>query len=131
MMNVYATIQNGVVVDIYRSPEPMAEDHVDVTGAFPPVVRGCLYDGVAFDDSALPDDSKKHRGVPFEGVMCSATADDQNGVTAVLTAWQINKTGYAGTLFQFSNGAELQITKNNIQAFAAVWLPFRQQFFKG
>lgn len=130
-MNTYATIQNGVVVDIYRSPESMAEDHIDVTDAFPPVVRGCLYDGAVFDDSALPDDSKKRRGVPFEGVMCSATADDQNGVTAVLTSWQINKTGYAGTLFQFSNGAVLQITKNNIQDFAAVWLPFRQQFFKG
>jgi len=68
-------------------------------------------------------------GVDFNGVMCSATRDDQNGVTAVLIASQFQGDKFAPTNFYFSNGNSLQLTKDNIAQFASVWLPFRQSFF--
>jgi len=68
-------------------------------------------------------------GVEFEGVMCSATRDDQNGVTAVLIASQFQGVEFAPTNFYFSNGNVLKVTKDNVAAFANVWLPFRQSFF--
>lgn len=69
------------------------------------------------------------QGVSFQGVMCSATADDQNGLTAVLLAIQLQGPAFPGTRFLFSNGNTLNITLANYQAFIAVWLPFRQSFF--
>jgi hypothetical protein len=33
------------------------------------------------------------------------------------------------TRFEFDNGSTLIVTLTNWQAFAAVWLPFRQSFF--
>ena len=68
-------------------------------------------------------------GVEFEGVMCSATADDQAGLAAVLLAIQLQGEAFKPTRFEFDNGSELVITLENWQAFAAVWLPFRQSFF--
>jgi hypothetical protein len=68
-------------------------------------------------------------GVEFEGVMCSATADDQAGLAAVLLAIQLQGAAFSPTRFEFDNGSELVITLENWQAFAAVWLPFRQSFF--
>jgi hypothetical protein len=69
-------------------------------------------------------------GVEFEGVMCSATRDDQNGLIAVITAWQLSQTAFKSVTFYFDNGNKLVITKDNIQAFIAVWMPFRQSFFE-
>lgn len=71
----------------------------------------------------------KLTGIEFEGVMCSATKDDQNGLVAVLTAYQLQGAAFQPTRYDFANGNSLVITKNNIQQFIAVWLPFRQGFF--
>lgn len=68
-------------------------------------------------------------GVEFQGVRCSATAADQNGLAAVLLAIQLQGEAFQPTRFEFDNGSTLIITKENWQAFAAVWLPFRQSFF--
>jgi hypothetical protein len=68
-------------------------------------------------------------GVEFEGVMCSATRDDQNGLMAVLMAHQLQGTSFQPTEFQFSNGYKLLITKENIKALIGEWMPFRQSFF--
>jgi hypothetical protein len=68
-------------------------------------------------------------GVEFEGVMCSATADDQAGLAAVLLAIQLQGAAFKPTRFEFDNGSTLIVTLANWQQFAAVWLPFRQSFF--
>lgn len=71
----------------------------------------------------------KLEGVLFGGVMCSATKDDQSGLVAVFTAFQMQGDAFQPTRFDFSNGNSLVLTKNNIMAFAATWMPFRQGFF--
>jgi hypothetical protein len=76
-----------------------------------------------------PPPDPKLAGIEFEGVMCSATKDDQAGLIAILLASQIQGAGFAPTVFNFSNGARLTVTKTNIAALTAVWMPFRQSFF--
>lgn len=78
----------------------------------------------------LPPPDPKMVGVAFDGVMCSATRDDQNGLVAVLAAYQLQGANFAPTLFEFANGNKLRLTAQNMQSFIAVWMPFRQSFFK-
>ncbi len=80
------------------------------------------------DPPPAPD--PKITGIEFDGVMCSATRDDQNGLVAVLVAYQIQKTAFQPTEFYFANGNNLVLTAQNIEPFTAVWMPFRQSFFK-
>ena len=68
-------------------------------------------------------------GVEFDGIMCSATAQDQNGLAAVFLAIQLQGENFQPTRFEFDNGSTLIVTLANWQQFAAVWLPFRQSFF--
>lgn len=77
-----------------------------------------------------PSPDPKVVGVAFNGVMCSATKDDQNGLVAVLLAYQLQGQNFAPTEFLFSNGSKLVLTAQNMQSFIAVWMPFRQSFFK-
>jgi hypothetical protein len=69
-------------------------------------------------------------GIEFDGAMCSATGDDQNGVIAVATARQMQGEAFQPTRFDFSNGSALTLTASNMQQFLDVWLPFRQSFFR-
>lgn len=71
----------------------------------------------------------KYIGVEFDGIMCSATTADQNGLMAVFLSIQIQGASFVPTRFSFENGSELIITLSNYQAFMDVWLPFRQSFF--
>jgi len=68
-------------------------------------------------------------GIEFDGIMCSATAQDQNGLAAVFLAIQLQGENFQPTRFEFDNGSTLIVTLANWQQFAAVWLPFRQSFF--
>ena len=68
----------------------------------------------------------KLQGVEIDGVMCSATATDQFGLTGM---YIYVKTGGNSTVFQFENGNELLLTPVNFDAFYATWAAFRQQFF--
>ncbi len=77
----------------------------------------------------LPPDPKIV-GIEFEGVMCSATRDDQNGLCAVLLASQMQGAAFKPTLYAFQNGNNLVLTKENMPAFMQTWMPFRQSFFK-
>jgi hypothetical protein len=83
----------------------------------------------AANQPPAPPPDPKLVGVLFEGVMCSATRDDQNGLIAVLTDYQLETVTFQPTRFEFANGNSLVITKDNIQAFIAVWKPFRKSFF--
>lgn len=67
----------------------------------------------------------KMTGVEFEGVMCSATAEDMWGLSSV----QGYVAGGMDTPFKFDNGNVLVLTPANMAAFQAVWVPFRASFF--
>lgn len=67
----------------------------------------------------------KRTGIQIFGVMCSATAEDMWGLAAV-RSWVLAGNS---TTFYFSNGNTLILTKDNIDAFEAVWVPFRASFF--
>jgi hypothetical protein len=77
-----------------------------------------------------PPPDPKMVGIEFESVMCSATRDDQNGLVAVIIAHQLQKTSFQPTEFKFVNGNRLLMTYENLPKFLAVWIPFRQSFFK-
>lgn len=85
---------------------------------------------IKIDSTKIPQPDPKLVGVLFEGVMCSATRDDQNGLVAVLTAYQLQGANFKPTKFYFENGNTLILTKDNLQAFIAVWMPFRQSFYE-
>ena len=74
----------------------------------------------------------KQTGVEILGVMCSATKDDQNGLTAIATGVTLAKaasTAFPDTVFQFSNGNSLTITDANFNDIYSIWTPFRQSSF--
>lgn len=81
-----------------------------------------------FNPPPTPADPK-WVGVEFEGVMCSATRDDQNGLTSVLVVYQLEGQAFQPTRFSFANGNSLVLTKDNLMPFLQVWKPFRQSFF--
>jgi len=75
----------------------------------------------------------KQTGIEILGVLCSATKDDQNGLTAIATGVTLARAAsstFADTVFHFSNGNSLTITDSNFNAIYAAWVPFRQSFFK-
>ncbi len=84
---------------------------------------------IKIDSTKIPPPDPKMVGIEFQGVMCSATMYDQNGLLAILAAYQLQGANFQPTSFKFANGNSLVITKDNIQAFIAVWMPFRQSFF--
>lgn len=64
-------------------------------------------------------------GVEFDGVRCSAHREDMWGLDSV-EPWI--REGHQ-THFDFHNGQQLLLTPENIDAFRAVWVPFRAAFF--
>ena len=48
---------------------------------------------------------------------------------SVLLAFQMQGAAFKPTEFHFANGSTLVLSAQNIQAFTAVWMPFRQSFF--
>ena len=76
-----------------------------------------------------PPPDPKVVGIKFQDVMCSATRDDQNGLVAVIAAFQLSPASFSPTEFQFTNGTKLVLTKDNLLDFVKVWMPFRQSFF--
>ena len=75
----------------------------------------------------------KLAGVDLDGVMCSATRKDQNGLVAVALAIRAARDSgakFPETQFEFENGAELIINDDNFDEYYASWVTFRQSFFK-
>ena len=77
-------------------------------------------------DAARAAQEAKLVGIEFEGVMCSATAEDMWGLSSV-KEWV--RAGQS-TPFVFDNGNTLVLTPANIDPFEAVWIPFRASFFQ-
>lgn len=70
-------------------------------------------------------EARKLEGVEFDGVMCSATAEDMWGLNSVKD-WVASGQSVN---FRFENGNVLTLTHENYAAFEAVWVPFRASFF--
>lgn len=68
----------------------------------------------------------KLQGILFQGVMCSATAEDMWGLTSVLVGLNNFDVSYN---FRFDNGNILVINRSNYMELMAVWAPFRDTFF--
>lgn len=75
--------------------------------------------------TSLTAQVNKYVGVEIDGVMCSATAEDQWGLGSIRSYISDGNS----TEFCFSNGNKLLLTADNISAFEAIWVPFRQSFF--
>jgi hypothetical protein len=76
----------------------------------------------------VPEPTKeelKLEGVEFEGIMCSATSEDMWGLASTKEWIRAGQT----TNFEFKNGNVLTLSNDNIDAFEAVWVPFRASFF--
>lgn len=71
-------------------------------------------------------DALKMSGVLFEGVLCSAEAEDMWGLNSIQGFIAAGNS----TPFVFRNGNTLVITPQNLADFQAVWIPFRLGFFK-
>lgn len=123
-MKTFALIDGGKVTSIFRAAQALDEAMI----ACPANTRA----GWAFENGRFTpatDADKKMHGVQIDGVMCSATSADQNGLIAVLMAYQLSGQDFKPTIFEFENGNSLQITSSNIQNVIDTWMPFRQQFF--
>lgn len=82
--------------------------------------------------ATLNETNPKLAGVEILGVMCSATKEDQNGLTAIATGIIISRGAsqtFPDTVFYFQNGNQLTITDSNFDSIYATWVPFRQSFF--
>tara|TARA_R110000850_G_scaffold163910_1_gene288637 strand:+ start:489 stop:863 length:375 start_codon:yes stop_codon:yes gene_type:complete len=71
-------------------------------------------------------DALKFAGIKFEGVLCSAEAQDMWGLSSIKEFIAAGNS----TPFVFENGNTLLLTPDNLAAFQAVWIPFRLGFFK-
>lgn len=75
----------------------------------------------------LKKSADKLSGFEFDGVNCSVTKADQDGVIAVLV--QLSLKIITTTVFEFSNGSKLLINTENVKRFSLEWAKCRQQFF--
>lgn len=77
-------------------------------------------------------DEMKIKGIEINGTMCSATRDDQNGLSAVAVGVTIARSAgqiFPATQFKFENGNSLTIDDDNFDMIYAAWVLFRQSFF--
>lgn len=112
---------NGVSVEL-TSEEEAARDAEEAQAAI---------DRAASDALAAAEASKL-TGTEINGIMCSATREDQNGLAAIalgITIARLNASTFPSTVFKFENGNSLVVTDENFDAIYATWMPFRQSFF--
>jgi len=77
-------------------------------------------------------ESSKRTGIEILGVLCSATKEDQMGLTAVGLDYSMTTAGggtFISTKFEFANGNTLVITADNFATIYNLWVPFRRSFF--
>jgi hypothetical protein len=117
--SVMLTLSNGCSIVQFAHPqtnEPvMALNFEDVAKACVPTDEWISY--------------LKLKGIEIGGVMCSATAADQNGLMAKLSQFQLFGEKFEPTVFYFENGSVLNLSKDNILDVVATWIEFRNSFF--
>jgi len=123
---------NGNWVDAYIERDMFAdtvEDGVTTTKA---EHETAYLAKLAATEAGAASEALKVSGIEILGVMCSATKEDQMGLTAVGLDYTVAKGAggtFASTQFEFSNGNSLVITDDNFQQVYALWVPFRRSFF--
>lgn len=124
----YTAIINGVSWSNIKKGSRFWQDvqeWLDAGNTPEPEFTQAELDAQAEDAAAAQKQTDKLVGVEFEGVMCSATAEDMWGLSAIKEWVAAGQTAN----FKFENGNTLAITPENYAAFQAVWVPFRASFF--
>mgnify|MGYP001156114946 CR=1 FL=1 len=83
-------------------------------------------------DALAAQEALKLSGIEILSVMCSATKNDQNGLSAIalgVTLARLSETTFPDTRFEFENGNSLVVTDANFDTIYGAWTPFRQSFF--
>jgi hypothetical protein len=130
----YAIIENGIVVNIVvASPEFAAQQGwIECPEG---VGIGWTFDGVMATPPPEPESTPqdlKLIGIEINGIHCSATRNDQDGLTAVamgVTLARMAGEVFPPTVFYFENGSSIVIKDDNFDSIYAQWVPFRQSFF--
>lgn len=91
----------------------------------PPVLTVEEWKAADTNYAKLSREASMLAGVEFEGVMCSATAEDMWGLGSVVDWIRAGST----TNFKFGNGNILVLSPDNIDDFQVTWIPFRASFF--
>jgi hypothetical protein len=117
--SIKITLMNSV--QITQKSHPQTNEQVTEEN-FESVAKACV-------SNSEWKDYEKLKGVDVSGVMCSATKDDQAGLSAILLIYQLQGAALKQTEFTFSNGNKLSIGPDNIKLILATWVPFRQSFF--
>ena len=112
------------------APYTMTEDEAqavdpDLVEALTEAQKTAIEADNAASQAKLAQAQEKLTGIEFEGVMCSATKEDSDGLLAALKWLEAG----GETKFYFKNGNTLQLTQANYLEFQTVWMPFRQSFF--
>ncbi len=89
---------------------------------------GIIAAAIAAEEAEAALDELKLTGFEYDGVMCSGTKDDQNGVTAI--ALMIMNVPESTHNMTFDNGNILKLTAENITDFVTQFSAFRSQFFE-
>ena len=104
-----------------------SEDYIEMNSMRPSDANYVAASGGVWEIAPPTPQELKLIGVEFEGVMCSATADDQFGLTGVI---MYIRSVHEIPPFKFENGNSLQLNVGNVDAFESVWLEFRESFFQ-
>jgi hypothetical protein len=126
----FSIIENGVVKNIAEASEEFGLAQ-GWQAAGDERIGDTLVDGVFVAPAPAPVDPKM-AGVSILGVLCSATKDDQSGLSAVALGVTIARMAgqtFPDTKFEFENGNSLVVTDANFDTIYAAWTPFRQSFF--
>lgn len=102
---------------------------IDPIGGLPVPSDEQLQEALDKYESEQTKSDLKLSGFDFNGVMCSATGEDQNGLMAVAYKFNLLGENFSDTNFIFENGNTLVITKGNFVDFQTQWMQFRDQFF--
>lgn len=115
--------------DLRKWGEESTDDDGVTTRAEIDLYQHMIDSGLPIQEYVAPEPTAaelKLIGVEYDGVMCSATAKDQFGLQGVRSYIE---RGFTPPPFEFENGNKYPINGDNVDAFEAVWLPFRMSFF--
>jgi len=108
--------EQGKIIGETRSPNSQTSKKIDEASQ----------EWLEYLNPPLTDVELKLTGILFEGIMCSATAQDMWGLASIKDWIALGNS----TNFKFDNGNTLILTPTNVAAFEATWVPFRQSFFE-
>jgi len=133
-MKIDEVKQEGQIYTINPNSEKPASYLEGDSNIFSELVKDWVEEGgviTVVDPTPIPstEDLRQERmmtGVEFDGVMCSAFKEDQWGLSSIKDF----VLGGAEIQFEFKNDNVLTLNPENISAFEATWIPFRQTCLK-